>query len=160
MQRKILLFGLTLLTVVLLTACGGQAAPATTEAAPIQAAVQPTEVVSTEPASTVAPTDAAVTEQPAAPASVSFANDIKPILENRCIQCHGGNQTQKGLDMKTYESLMAGSENGTVVTAGDAGKSSLVDQLLKGKMPKRGPKLTPDQVQLISDWINAGAQNN
>jgi mono/diheme cytochrome c family protein len=83
-----------------------------------------------------------------------------PILESRCIQCHGGDQTKKGLDMKTYESLMAGSENGAVVAPGDAGNSLLVEQLLNGKMPKKGPKLTPDQVQVISDWVNAGAKNN
>ena len=160
MQRKFLLFGLTLLTVALLSACGGQAAPATSEAAPTQAAVQPTDVSSTEPAPTAAPTNAAVTEQAAAPASVSFANDIVPILESRCIQCHGGDQTKKGLDMKTYESLMAGSENGAVISTGDAGNSLLIDQLVQGKMPKKGPKLTPNQVQLITDWINAGAQNN
>jgi hypothetical protein len=29
-----------------------------------------------------------------------------------------------------------------------------------GKMPKRGPKLTAEQIQTISDWINAGALNN
>jgi len=28
------------------------------------------------------------------------------------------------------------------------------------KMPKRGPKLTPDQVQLITDWVNQGALDN
>jgi len=45
MQRKtIFLFGLTLLIIALLSACGGQAAPATSEAAPIQAAVQPTSI--------------------------------------------------------------------------------------------------------------------
>jgi len=163
MQHKFLLFGLTLLTVVLLSACGGQAAPAVSEAAPTQV-VEPASISPTEPApastAAIAPTDAAVTEQPAAPASVSFANDIMPILESRCIQCHGGDQTKKGLDMKTYESLMAGSENGAVVALGDTGNSLLIDQLVQGKMPKKGPKLTPNQVQLITDWINAGAQNN
>lgn len=157
MQRKILLFGLTLLTVVLLSACGSRAAPT-------QAAAQPTSVPPTEPApastAAMAPTDTAATEQTAATASVSFANDIMPILESRCINCHGGDQTRAGLDMKTYESLMAGSENGAVVTSGDAGNSKLIDLLMKGNMPKKGPKLTPDQVQLITDWINAGAQNN
>jgi hypothetical protein len=29
-----------------------------------------------------------------------------------------------------------------------------------GAMPKRGPKLTPAQIQIITDWINAGAPNN
>jgi hypothetical protein len=165
MQRKpFLLIGLTLLTVILLSACGGQAVPATSEAAPTQVTVQPTSIPPTEPApastATMAPTDAAVTEQPAATTNASFANDIMPILESRCINCHGGDRTQKGLDMKTYESLMAGSENGPVIAPGDAGNSLLVDQLVQGKMPKRGPKLTPDQVQLITDWVNAGAKNN
>jgi hypothetical protein len=31
---------------------------------------------------------------------------------------------------------------------------------MEKEMPKRGPKLKPEQVQLINDWINAGAPNN
>jgi hypothetical protein len=55
---------------------------------------------------------------------------------------------------------MAGSENGPVVAPSDAANSRLAQMVSNGKMPKRGPKLTPDQVQLIVDWINQGAKNN
>jgi hypothetical protein len=62
--------------------------------------------------------------------------------------------------MKTYDSLLAGSDNGPVLTPGNADNSNLIQLVVKGKMPKRGPKLTPDQIELLKAWINAGAPNN
>jgi hypothetical protein len=76
------------------------------------------------------------------------------------MNCHGGQRTEKGLDMKSFDSLMAGSENGPVVTPGDAAHSKFVELVANQKMPKRGPKLTPPQVQLFTDWVNQGALNN
>ena len=97
----------------------------------------------------------------AAPSSnVSYARDVRPILEDRCGNCHMGEFVSEGLDMNTYESLMAGSQNGPIIVPGDAGDSLLVEKISEGKMPKRGPKLTPAQVQIITDWIDAGALNN
>jgi cyanophycinase-like exopeptidase len=71
-----------------------------------------------------------------------------------------GSFTSENLNMETYDSLMAGSQNGAVIVAGNAKESLLARKILKGEMPKRGPKLTPAQVQIIIDWINAGAPNN
>jgi len=93
-------------------------------------------------------------------ADVSYAKDVRPILESRCATCHMGEFVSEGLDMNTYESLLAGSQNGPVIVPGDAGKSLLIQKVTEGKMPKRGPKLTPVQIQTIIDWINAGAPNN
>jgi len=157
------------LIVGLLTACGSQAT-STPASSPTEAVVAPATQAPTDPplpTDTVAPTDtAAATEAPATTeaaaqgATVSFANDILPIIESRCISCHGGQRTEKGLDMKTFESLMTGSENGPVVTPGDAAQSKFVELVTNQKMPKRGPKLTPPQVQLFTDWVNQGALNN
>jgi len=91
---------------------------------------------------------------------VSYAKDVRPILESRCSNCHMGEFTSADLHMETYESLMAGSQNGAIIIPGKAKESLLVKKITKGEMPKRGPKLTPEQVQIITDWINAGAQNN
>ena len=66
----------------------------------------------------------------------------------------------KDLDLKTHASLMAGSDNGPVVAPGDAANSLLVEMVATQKMPKRGPKLTPPQVQILTDWVNQGALNN
>jgi hypothetical protein len=62
--------------------------------------------------------------------------------------------------MKTYAELMHGSQNGLVIATGDANDSLLAELISNQKMPKRGPKLTPPQIQLIIDWINQGALDN
>ncbi len=137
MKNK-LIISLTLLALII-AACGGQATQTPPEpAAPTQAVTQPTPA----PISTSIATDttAPATEASVA-AGVSYANDIMPILENSCNECHGGKQTKEGLDMKTYEGLMAGSFNGPVVTAGNSADSLLVELVTKGKMPKRGTQV-------------------
>lgn len=96
----------------------------------------------------------------APPVEVSFTRDVQPILASRCARCHFGEFTSAELHMDTYASLMTGSENGPVIVAGNANKSLLAQKISSGEMPKRGPKLTPAQVQIIVDWINAGAPNN
>ncbi|MBK9927592.1 MAG: hypothetical protein IPP66_20165 [Anaerolineales bacterium] len=158
---------LTLILIAgLISACGSQ--PTATQApasqpteAPVVASempASPTETVAT-PAPTEEPTQAP-TEPASDAATVSFANDIAPILTGRCVNCHGGDRVEEGLNLKSYADLMAGSDNGTVVTPGDADNSLLVELLATNKMPKRGPKLTPPQVQLVIDWVNQGALDN
>lgn len=91
---------------------------------------------------------------------VSYAKDVRPILESRCQKCHMGEYVSEGLNMKTYASLLTGSQNGPVIVPGNASDSLIIQKLVAGEMPKRGPKLTPVQIQTITDWINAGALNN
>lgn len=91
---------------------------------------------------------------------VSFAVDILPLFESRCKNCHGGNRIEEGLVLLSYADIMKGSQNGPVVTPGSANNSLLVELLVNQKMPKRGPKLTPSQIQPIIDWINQGALEN
>jgi mono/diheme cytochrome c family protein len=91
---------------------------------------------------------------------VSYAQDIQPIFNARCDNCHMGNYPSEGLDLSSYEGLMAGSQNGLVVVPGNADDSLLVEKVARGEMPKRGPHLTEAQVQLLTDWVDAGALNN
>jgi mono/diheme cytochrome c family protein len=92
--------------------------------------------------------------------TVSFSKDVLPIFQASCVSCHGGEKTSKGLDLKTYASLMTGSQSGAVIVSGNAANSMLIQSIQLGKMPKRGGPLPADQIQLIMDWVNAGAQNN
>jgi len=162
-----------ILIIGLISACGSQPTEAPASQ-PIEEIVQATQT----PPNLSAPTDTNIpptkvptevpTEVPTAePTSaplvapgISFANDIMPILQSRCINCHGGERLEEGLSLKSYEHIMAGSNNGTVVVPGDANGSLLAELVVTQKMPKRGPKLTPPQIQLIVDWINQGALNN
>ena len=158
-------FVILLLIAGLLSACGSQAAE-TPVSVPTQESAPATEAPTQAPA-TATDTSAPATEAPAATepsvaagATVSFANDILPIIQSRCINCHGGDRTEEGLSMNSHAELLAGSENGAVITPGDAANSLLAQLVIDQEMPKRGPKLTPPQTQLIVDWINQGALNN
>ena len=159
-MNKTLTISLTLLT-ILIIACRGLTPHASRPPEPATATetlTQPTQTFSPTATRTPIPETEKPTETPVT--SISFTNDVLPIFENSCTKCHGVEQIKEGLDMRTYETLMAGSFNGTVVTPGNAEDSFLIQQLLEGEMPKRGTKLTLEQIQIIINWINAGALNN
>lgn len=98
--------------------------------------------------------------------AVSFADDVMPIFTGSCVECHGavGSDgevvTEEGLDLTSYRTLMAGSTWGTVVEAGDAEGSLLIELVVGGDMPSEGDPLTAEQIQVLTDWIAAGAENN
>jgi len=76
------------------------------------------------------------------------------------VKCHGGEEVNEGLVLKTYAEIMAGSNNGPVIAPGDPGNSLLIDLITQGKMPKKGPKLLPGEIRIITNWVAAGAANN
>jgi uncharacterized membrane protein len=92
--------------------------------------------------------------------SVTFSQDVLPIFEARCTKCHGATRQSSGLALNTYAVALAGSSAGPVIIPQDATNSKLVEVITKGIMPKNGTKLTHAEVQIISDWINAGAPDN
>ena len=164
-RKTIFVLTFSLIVGLVLAGCGTRAAaePAATQALSDLPASAPTETVEAVPTEipAEAPADAPTNVPAEAPAAtVSFVNDVMPIIQGRCVKCHGGDRIEEGLLMRTYEEIMAGSENGPVIVPGDVGNSKLVELITSQKMPKRGPKLTPPQVQLITDWVAAGALNN
>lgn len=165
-------FALTLLlSLSLFVAACASAAPV--EESPAQEAEVPSQgeaaaptvaVEDEEPATEQAPATEAVElpSEPVAVASggVSFQNDILPIFERNCTRCHGGSRREAELDLRSYASLMTGSENGPAIVAGDDEASELITQVVTGEMPRRAPKLAAEQIQLLVDWVNQGALDN
>ena len=93
--------------------------------------------------------------------SPSFNTDIAPILTKRCAiaECHVVDGPHD-IDLRTYDTLMKGGDEGVIVIVGDARESEIVEEIAEGKMPPEGPPLDAAQIQLIIDWINEGAKNN
>ncbi len=91
------------------------------------------------------------------PAQIDFRTDILPIFEQHCLDCHGNEDPEKNLQLTNYKNVMAGSDDGPVIKPGDPQNSYLVELVSKGRMPKRGKKLTPAEVALIAAWVQAGA---
>ena len=100
---------------------------------------------------------------------ISFAQDVKPTLDQYCLECHqpgGTGHSATGLDMSTYEGLMKGTDNGPMVIAGDSLGSNLI-VLMEGradpsiKMPHGGSdEVSQAQIDAIKTWITQGALNN
>ncbi len=99
---------------------------------------------------------------------VSFATQVRPILNQYCVECHkaaGQGYSKSGLRLDSYESLMAGTKFGPVVKPGSAISSSLY-LLVAGKadpsirMPHNREPLPSESVELIKNWIDQGAKNN
>ena len=93
--------------------------------------------------------------------SPSFSADISPILTGQCAiaECHVVDGPHD-IDLRTYDTLMKGGDEGAIVIVGDARESEIVEEIAEGKMPPEGPPLDAAQIQLIIDWINEGAKNN
>lgn len=91
---------------------------------------------------------------------VSYTRQVAPILQSRCAECHGAETKEAGLDLSTYEAVMKGSEFGTVVEAGDAAASLLIEMVTAGEMPQDADPLPAEEIALLRAWIAAGATNN
>lgn len=99
---------------------------------------------------------------------VSYSEDIRPIIQGRCIECHqkGGPGTEaSGLDLSTYEGLMKGTKFGPMITPGEPETSSLL-RLIDHKvdpsirMPHGKKKLSQCDRDAFRLWIRQGAKNN
>jgi mono/diheme cytochrome c family protein len=82
---------------------------------------------------------------------IDFARHIQPIFEASCVQCHARGKDKGQFSLETREAFL------------EAGKSaeSLVVELISGLnpdsvMPKKGKRLTPEQVALFRAWIDQG----
>ncbi len=164
MTNSTRIFALTLLLglTFLLAACGS-AAPAAVSPDEEPAQTSPTagaEDSATAQAPDATETSAPASEPAAAAGAVSFKNDILPIFDRTCARCHGGARREEGLDLRSYASIMEGSQNGAVIVPSDAEASELIKLVMSGKMPRRAPKLADEQIQLLADWVNQGALDN
>jgi mono/diheme cytochrome c family protein len=109
------------------------------------------------------PADSGEAQDPPAPAVPSFALNILPLFDRRCNVCHE-QDGEGGWDGTSYEAVMSSGDNAPVIIPGDTENGLLALKLLNlqsegDKMPPKRD-LTEDQIQLILDWIAAGAPNN
>lgn len=98
--------------------------------------------------------------------TVSFSANVLPIFEQRCAKCHGAVddsgevRAEASLNLLNYDRVMAGSEFGTVIEAGSAENSYLLEMIVEGDMPEEGDPVPADEIAVIRAWIEAGAPNN
>jgi len=107
-----------------------------------------------------APAQRAHAPTPVAVVDVSFSEQIMPIFEAHCTECHGADNAELGLNLTTYETAMAGSDYGPVIEPGSVIGSLIIDMIESGDMPEEGDPVPPEELELLKTWITEGAQNN
>jgi mono/diheme cytochrome c family protein len=103
----------------------------------------------------------------AAPAaSPAFERDVAPILERRCLECHGAKsedaEPKGSLSLTTRAAALTGGESGPALVPGKPAESLLIDLVSLDKtghalMPKKRDPLKPAEIDTLTRWIAAGA---
>ena len=90
---------------------------------------------------------------------VTYVDDVRPLLQRYCGNCHNTDRKRADLDVTSYNTLMAGSSSGEVVQSGDAGDSTLyllVSHQLEPYMPPRQPRMPEKNLAILKAWIEGG----
>ena len=109
---------------------------------PTQTSAQPATDTTTTPATASA-----------AASSLTWDNSIGAMLEAKCILCHGAGALG-GLNLSTYADAMKGGQSGAVILPGDAANSLIVQKQQAGG---HQGQLSPEEIEQLIEWINAGA---
>ena len=89
-----------------------------------------------------------------------FKSDVRMLLKQHCVKCHGGDKIRGDLDLTTRAGLLKGGQEGPSIIPGKADESFLMTVLRHEEepfMPAKADKLSPDALKKIADWINLGA---
>ena len=89
----------------------------------------------------------------AAMAEVSFVKDVAPILNSKCGNCHV-NQKRGNFSLVSFNEISTGGG----VIQGDPMTSRIVEVIESGEMPKGGGKVSKSELEVLKNWITAGAK--
>ncbi len=100
-------------------------------------------------------------QQPTSQA-IDFKTDIQPLLAENCVRCHGPEKQKGGLRLDSPMFIQQGGDSGEpVLIPGNSSQSHIIQLVSAANpadaMPPNGPPLPAQQIQLLQDWITAGA---
>ena len=98
-----------------------------------------------------------------ASAAVDFQKEVLPILQQRCVECHGAEKQKGKLRLDSKADFFKGGKDGEIVKAGAAADSEVYKRLILPKdnddrMPPKGDPLTAPQIEILKNWVNEGAK--
>ncbi len=95
--------------------------------------------------------------------TISFSDDVKPILNKKCISCHGGVKKQGGFSLLFHEEALAATESGKpAIIPGDPDNSEMIKRLTahdpEERMPYKADPLTDEEIDILRRWVKQGAK--
>src|ERR1017187_1326012 len=93
---------------------------------------------------------------------VDYASQIKPILTQHCVSCHGAAKPRGGLRLDTAAAALVGGKGGPAVLPGKGAESPLIEAMrgegATDRMPLNRPPLAEAEIKRIETWIDQGAK--
>ena len=89
-----------------------------------------------------------------------FLDRVKPLLDSRCISCHGTEKQKGGLRLDSRAAMIKGGESGPAIVPGKPAESLLLKAVMHTKPELEMPpkeKLTTNDVAVFERWIREGA---
>jgi hypothetical protein len=89
-----------------------------------------------------------------------FERDVQPLLKRHCWLCHGEEEKPKGgVDLRLRRFMDKETDSGLrVVEPGEPEKSEMLHLVRTAEMPKKGSRLTAEEIGIIERWIAGGAK--
>lgn len=92
-------------------------------------------------------------------ASRHFHESVKPLIDSRCVSCHGSEEVKGGLRMDSREALLAGGDSGPAVIPGKPSESLVIQAVRHTRegyeMPPK-EKLSDKDIAVLERWIQDG----
>ena len=92
-----------------------------------------------------------------------FDHIVLPILENKCIDCHGTARAKGKLRMDSFDALIQGGANGPSLVPGDLKRSLLLERIhlpltVKEHMPPEDQEqVTAEELAFLEWWVGSAA---
>lgn len=94
---------------------------------------------------------------------VDYSTEVKPILNKKCITCHGGVKKQAGFSVLFREDMFAPTKSGKrAVVPGDPDASEMIRRITlsdpEERMPYKHEPLSKQEIDILRTWIKQGAK--
>src|SRR5207244_3955020 len=109
---------------------------------------------------------AAIAKAQDLPATVEFSRDIRPILSDRCLLCHGPDEANRKVNLRLDTEAGAKQSQGktTPIVPGDPAASEVIRRITAESSSRMPPTyagikaLSAREIALIRRWIEQGAR--
>jgi hypothetical protein len=94
--------------------------------------------------------------------TIDFNTEVKPILNSKCISCHGGVKRQAGFSVLFRSEALANTESGKpAIVPGHPESSEFIRRLTlndpEERMPYKHEPLSEKEISILRQWIKQGA---
>ena len=89
----------------------------------------------------------------------TYEDHVLPVFREKCCSCHNADRKAGGLDLTSYQQMMAGGNSGDVVAGGDPDGSYLwqvVSHESEPTMPPDADRIPDVMLNVVKEWILGG----